>query len=272
MKIGQRVPIELHVAIAMWRVRRCDQKLKTPASTSPRFGRAKNFALVGLMVITLMGTVIWSERLQAANLIVPQTVQIVELVAPPCHYPDQQDCPLTQEQIDLLNVSHPMTKEQLEAYDEYLCDLTKYVFQDQKGNEAVVRKIYDCFGYVDKDDMSRSSPEHSCLTLKDVDKADKELGKNSNFRIIGSRNYAVDYQSKTYIWSENAVDGVPWYSQAVESQSFEPSYMNIVKMGAGTKTLTDETPKFIFHDDEMGDERFGPLLGLEFTFKRCQSN
>lgn len=153
------------------------------------------------------------------------------------------------------------------AYPASACDLTKYVFQDQAGNEAVVQSVFECFSYYNKSRESRSLK--GCRTLNAVDKAIKRVGKKDDLRLVGARIFMVRYKDTIYTFDKNAVVGVPWYFQSVNGEFEGRSDFKLMGSGWGEKMIADDDT-FNFDDDETSRGMAGPLAGTKFTFKRCQ--
>src|SRR5689334_3199044 len=83
------------------------------------------------------------------------------------------------------------------------CDLTRAVFADQQGNEAVVQKVYECWGYFSSGDMTAPIAS-SCLSIKDANARIAELDKDKGFaKLIGTRIFVVQFGGKFHRWTEN---------------------------------------------------------------------
>ena len=149
------------------------------------------------------------------------------------------------------------------------CDLTQYVFKDQRGLEAKVVGIYECFGWYNRD-----SDETSKECLREQQVYSKMNSSDANIRMTGSRVYQIVYQSIPYWFSEEIYPGVPWYYQGVDQSVENFSSWKEVEQGELTKMLTGEDVEFDFTLldglDRDAKELYGPLMGLKFVFKRCE--
>ena len=86
------------------------------------------------------------------------------------------------------------------------CELSQYVFKDQKGNEAVVKSVRECFGWYSK--RSGRSSKAACETENAVSPVIKKNYKN-DYRLVGNRIIKISYKGKRYNIAEVVMVGVP---------------------------------------------------------------
>jgi len=155
------------------------------------------------------------------------------------------------------------------------CELSKYVFKDQAGNEAVVKEVRECFAWYDREVESRSSTD-SCQTEKAVD-AFIEKHPKRDLRRFGTRAITILYKGKYFSIIEDAIVGVPWLSYSVEKYT-EGDY-NDFKISRNVYRLlsTDPGKKMEFDFTSSSDlgganprEAFSELFKKKFRYARCQ--
>jgi len=155
------------------------------------------------------------------------------------------------------------------------CELSKYVFKDQKGNEAVVKDVRECFGWDDREVESRSST-NICQTEKAVD-AFIEKHPKRYLRRFGTRAIIILYNGKHFSIIENAIVGVPWLSYSVEK--YTKGDYDDFKISRNVYGLlsTDSGKKMEFDFTSGSDlgganprEAFSELFKKKFRYARCQ--
>ena len=156
------------------------------------------------------------------------------------------------------------------------CDLANYVFQDQDGNEAIVKDIRECFGWFnrDRESLSSSSGKRTCYTENEVEKVISQQRRLYDVRMVGDRIYTILYQRKFLYVAENAIVGVPWLSDEVDPDLRRSDYPAFKKSGKIFEMLGGDV-KFDFTKDapegfDTAEKLYKGLLGKQFIFKRCQ--
>ena len=156
------------------------------------------------------------------------------------------------------------------------CELSNYVFKDQKGVEAVVKGVRECFAWYDREVESRSST-NTCRTEDAVGAFFKKY-PDRVLRFVGTRVITISYKGKRFNIIEDAIVGVPWLSYSVEKytkgdyNNFKIS-RNVYKL---LSTGPDEEMEFDFTENApqgFGTPRelFKSLLGKKFIYSRCVS-
>lgn len=152
------------------------------------------------------------------------------------------------------------------------CELSNFVFQDQKGVEAVVKDVRECFGWFDQEKPSRSSA-NICQTEKSVEAMIKKFPKR-DLRLVGSRIIKVIYKKQYFDITELAVVGSPWLSYSVKrgTNAVDKEY----KIGRNIYSLLDGEIEFDFTEDgprgwEEPRIAFKGLFGKKFVYSRCVS-
>ena len=151
------------------------------------------------------------------------------------------------------------------------CELSKYVFKDQAGNEAVVKSVRECFGWYSK--RSGKSSKAACETENAVSPVIKKNYKN-DYRLVGNRIIKISYKGKRYNIAEVVMVGVPWLVYLVVPNS----ELNLKghKIGRNNFSLVNGDIEFDFTDEnevfwgKTAQELFKGLLGVSFTYSRCQ--
>jgi len=155
------------------------------------------------------------------------------------------------------------------------CEILKYVFQDQDGNEAVVKNIKECFGWFNRDIEELSSKKDDCFTEQEAENHIRPQRKKYDTRIVGTRIFTVLYKSRFINISESAVFGSPWLSYEVNP---DLRMVNIAAFKTSDKLyqfLDGGEVKFDFTKDapngfDTPENLYKGLLGTQFIFKRCQ--
>ena len=155
------------------------------------------------------------------------------------------------------------------------CELSKYVFKDQAGKEAVVKDARECFAWYDREVESRSST-NICQTEKAVD-AFIEKHRDRNLRFVGTRMIKILYKGKYFSIVEDAIVGSPWLFYSVKN--FKKSDYKDMKVSRNVygiiSTEPDEEISFDFSTNAVGwatprEEFIGLLFGVSFEYSRCQ--
>ena len=157
------------------------------------------------------------------------------------------------------------------------CDLSKTVFKDQEGVEAVVKDVRECFGWFDREKPSRSST-YICQTEKVVDAVINKYTKR-DLRFVGERVIKILYKKKYFDIIELAVVGMPWliYSADQANRSINKEYKagkKEYKAGRNIYSLLGGEIEFDFTDDAPRTwpeprKAYKGLFGKKFVYSRC---
>ena len=151
------------------------------------------------------------------------------------------------------------------------CELSQYVFKDQKGNEAVVKSVRECFGWYSK--RSGKSSKAACETENAVSPVIKKNYKNG-YQLVGNRIIKISYKGKRYNIAEVVVVGVPWLFYLVVSDS-ELNLKSYV-IGRNNFSLVKGDIDFDFTGEgevvwgKTAQEAYKGLAGVSFEYSRCQ--
>lgn len=156
------------------------------------------------------------------------------------------------------------------------CDLGHYVFQDQHGNEAIVKGIKECFGWFNRDRETLSSQRGACFSERDAEHHIKLQSSKYDTRIVGSRVFTILYKDRFVNISETAIVGSPWLSYEVDPDLRKIDLPAFKDGGTFYELLGGGEVRFDFTEDAPGgfDEPkllYKTLLGTQFIFKRCQN-
>ena len=151
------------------------------------------------------------------------------------------------------------------------CDVAHYVFQDQDGNEAVVKDVRECFRLWDLERNIELNRPHTCYTERQGNHALSALNDpEGRDRVLGTRLTTILYKGKEINIADVLSDAVPPNDMEVDPDlsSLDPplsAFKKPAKIYWPSYEL-DFTGSF-----EWQEKSYKELYGKRFVFKRCQA-
>lgn len=156
------------------------------------------------------------------------------------------------------------------------CELSKYVLQDQNGEEATVANVRECFGWYDRDSEELSSRNNVCFNESAVERRIKKLSSRykHDVRIVGTRIITISYKGRFHSIVESAVVGSPWLSYEVDP-NLRDFKLEQFKESVGVYSLLGGEIQFDFTPEasagfDTPEALYKSLIGVQFIYKRCR--